>query len=127
MPSSCTTSFTVPAVTWKTASRENQLDMFGRSHLLSTLVAEQFRLLLASLAYTLIEAIRRIALKGTELANAYVGTIRLKLFKIGAVILKIRAVSVSFWPAVVLTRNSTSWPRIDSHPDKPETIKAFAC
>ena len=35
-----------------------------------------------------IEAIRRIALKGTELANAYVGTIRLKLFKIGAVILK---------------------------------------
>ena len=29
-----------------------------------------------------------IALKGTELANAYVGTIRLKLFKIGAVILK---------------------------------------
>ena len=37
---------------------------------------------------SLIEAIRRIALKGTELANAYVGTIRLKLFKIGAVILK---------------------------------------
>ena len=32
--------------------------------------------------------LRRIALKGTELANAYVGTIRLKLFKIGAVILK---------------------------------------
>ena len=27
-------------------------------------------------------------MKGTELANAYVGTIRLKLFKIGAVILK---------------------------------------
>ena len=27
-------------------------------------------------------------LKGTELANAYVGTIRLKRFKIGAVILK---------------------------------------
>ena len=35
------------------------------------------------------EAIRRIALKGTELANNLsVGTIRLKLFKIGAVILK---------------------------------------
>ena len=36
----------------------------------------------------LIEAIRRLALQGTELARAYVGTIRLKLFKIGAVILK---------------------------------------
>ena len=31
---------------------------------------------------------QNVALKGTELANAYVGTIRLKLFKIGAVILK---------------------------------------
>ena len=29
-----------------------------------------------------------VALKGTELAKAYVGTVRLKLFKIGAVILK---------------------------------------
>ena len=47
----------------------------------------QFRLLLASLAYTLIETIRRIGLKGTALARADVGTIRLKLFKIGAVIL----------------------------------------
>ena len=35
------------------------------------------RLLLASLAYTLIEAIRRIGLKATALAQAYVGTIRL--------------------------------------------------
>ena len=42
----------------------------------------QFRLLLSSLAYIL-EAIRRLALKGTELANA----LRLKLL-IGAVILR---------------------------------------
>jgi len=34
----------------------------------------QFRLLLSSLGYILLEAIRRLALKGTELANAYVGT-----------------------------------------------------
>ena len=102
--------------------KENQLDMFGdRKHWWPN----QFRLLLASLAYTLIEAIRRIALKGTELANAYVGTIRLKLFKIGAVILK-NTRRIRFLLASV-TRNSTSWPRIDSHPDKPETIKAFAC
>ena len=48
----------------------------------------QFRLLLSSLAYTLIETIRRIGLKGTEMARAQAGTIRLKLLKIGAVILR---------------------------------------
>ena len=68
--------------------KENQLDMFGDRTSCQRWWPNQFRLLLSSLAYTLIEAIRRIALKGTELANAYVGTIRLKLFKIGAVILK---------------------------------------
>ena len=48
----------------------------------------QFRLLLASLAYVLLETIRRLGLKGTELAQAQVATIRLKLLKIGAVILR---------------------------------------
>ncbi len=68
--------------------KENQLDMFGGRTSCQRWWPNQFRLLLSSLAYTLIEAIRRLALKGTELARAYVGTIRLKLFKIGAVILK---------------------------------------
>ncbi|MFQ6024372.1 MAG: IS1380 family transposase [Acidiferrobacterales bacterium] len=68
--------------------KENQLDMFGDRTSCQCWWGNQFRLLLSSLAYTLIEAIRRLALKGTELARAYVGTIRLKLFKIGAVILK---------------------------------------
>ena len=56
--------------------------------LLDPAVRSSFSCRQRPLAYALIEAIRRIALKGTELANAYVGTIRLKLFKIGAVILK---------------------------------------
>jgi hypothetical protein len=68
--------------------KENQLDMFGGRTSCQRWWGNQFRLLLSSLAYTLIEAIRRIALTGTEFARAYVGTIRLKLFKIGAVILK---------------------------------------
>ena len=46
----------------------------------------QFRLLLASLAYTLVNEIRRIALAGTKMARAQCGTIRLRLFKSGAVI-----------------------------------------
>ena len=48
----------------------------------------QFRLLLASLAYVLLEAVCRLALSGTELARAQAVTIRLKLLKIGAVILR---------------------------------------
>ena len=67
--------------------KESQLDMFGGRTSCQRWWPNQFRLLLSSLAYTLIQAIRRLALKGTELARAYVGTIRLKLFKIGAVIL----------------------------------------
>ena len=51
-------------------------------------VPNQFRMLLSGLAYTLTEAIRRLALKNTELAKASCGTIRLKLFKIGAIVLK---------------------------------------
>ena len=47
-----------------------------------------FRLLLSSLAYVLLEAIRRLGLKGTALARAQVGAIRLKLLKIGAVVLR---------------------------------------
>ncbi len=43
---------------------------------------------MSSFAYVLLEAIRRLGLAGTELARAYVGTIRLKLLKIGAVILR---------------------------------------
>jgi hypothetical protein len=50
--------------------------------------ANQFRLLLSSLAYVLMEGIRRQGLKGTELARAQMTTIRLKLFKIGAVIIR---------------------------------------
>ena len=48
----------------------------------------QFRLLLSALAYTLLEALRRLGLKGTELARAQVATIRLKLLKIGAVVVR---------------------------------------
>ena len=42
--------------------------------------------LLLRLAYTLVETLRRLALKGTEWAQAQVDTIRLKLFKIGAIV-----------------------------------------
>jgi hypothetical protein len=46
----------------------------------------QFRLLLSGMAYTLMEALRRLALQGTDLATAQVDTLRLKLIKIGGVV-----------------------------------------
>ena len=48
----------------------------------------QFRLLLSGCAYTLVERLRSLALQGTELAKAQVNTIRLKLFKIGGVVIR---------------------------------------
>jgi len=50
--------------------------------------ANQFRVLLSAAAYTLLEAIRRLGLRESELARAQVGTIRLKLLKIGTVIVR---------------------------------------
>jgi hypothetical protein len=46
----------------------------------------QLRLYFSAMAYTLVEALRRLALKGTEWAQAQVDTIRLKLLKIGAIV-----------------------------------------
>jgi len=46
----------------------------------------QLRLYFSALAYTLVEALRRLALKGTEWAQAQADTIRRKLFKIGAIV-----------------------------------------
>lgn len=50
--------------------------------------ANQFRFLLSSVAYILISNLRRISLADTQLAKAHCNTIRLKLFKIGAVIIR---------------------------------------
>jgi hypothetical protein len=68
--------------------KEQQLDLFADRTSCHKWWPNQFRLLLASLAYILIETIRRVGLKGTKLARAQAGTIRLKLLKIGAVIIK---------------------------------------
>lgn len=68
--------------------KEQQLDLFSDRTSCHHWYPNQFRLLLSSLAYTLMEAIRRLALHGTKMARAQCGTIRLKLLKIGAVILR---------------------------------------
>jgi hypothetical protein len=64
--------------------KEQQLDLFADRTSCHRFLAHQFRLLLSSAAYVLVQALRRTALAGTELAEAQVGTIRLKLFKVAA-------------------------------------------
>lgn len=64
--------------------KEQQLGLFADRTSCHAFVANQFRLLLASAAYVLVEHLRRIGLQGTELADAQVSTLRLKLFKIAA-------------------------------------------
>jgi DDE family transposase len=66
--------------------KEQQLDLFADRTSCHRFLANQFRLLLSSAAYVLVQALRRIALSGTELATAQVGTRRLKLFKVAATV-----------------------------------------
>lgn len=66
--------------------KEQQLDLFADRTSTGTLRANQLRLWLASLAYVLVSALRRMALGGTRLAKATCGTIRLKLLKLGALV-----------------------------------------
>ena len=68
--------------------KEAQLDLFGRRASCHKFQANQLRLLLAALAYTLMINLRRLALVGTELARACTATIRIKLLKIGAAIVR---------------------------------------
>jgi hypothetical protein len=64
--------------------KECQLDLFADRTSAATMRANQLRLWLASMAYVLLCAVRRIGLAHTQFAQATCGTIRLKLLKIGA-------------------------------------------
>lgn len=64
--------------------KEQQLDLFADRTSSHTMRANQLRLWFSSFAYLLVSATRRVGLRGTRLAKATCGSIRLKLFKIGA-------------------------------------------
>ena len=68
--------------------KEVQLDLFGTRASCHKFAANQLRVLLAALAYTLIERLRAIGLKSTELQRATAATIRVRLLKIGAAIVR---------------------------------------
>jgi len=68
--------------------KEQQLGLFTDRTSYHGWWANKFRLLLSSFAYLQLERLRALGLVGTELARAQAGTIRLKLLKIGAVVLR---------------------------------------
>ena len=65
---------------------KEQMCLFADRLSTDEMKGNQLRLYFSALAYTLVEALRRLALKGTQWAQAQVDTIRLKLFKIGAIV-----------------------------------------
>jgi hypothetical protein len=83
--------------------KECQLDLFADRTSTASLKANQLRLWFASLAYVLMTALRRLALAGTELAQATAGTIRLKLLKLGALVtVSVRRVKIAIASACPL-------------------------
>jgi hypothetical protein len=75
---------------------KEQFSLFADRVSAETMRANQLRLYLSAAAYILVSGLRRVGLKGTELAQAQVSTIRTKLLKIGAQIrVSVRKVWVS--------------------------------
>ena len=77
--------------------KEHQLDLFSDRTSTHEFESNQLRLWFSSFAYVLMQALRGQVLRHTELADAQLGTIRLKLLKIGAQIrVSCRRVVIAF-------------------------------
>jgi hypothetical protein len=75
---------------------KEQLMLFADRTSTAYLRSNQIRLYFSSLAYSLMQALRRLGLQGTEWAQAQCTSVRLKLLKIGALIrITVRKVWVS--------------------------------
>jgi hypothetical protein len=68
--------------------KETQLDLFGTRASSQKFLANWLRTLFSALAYTLMQRLREMALAGTDLARASAATIRVKLLKIGAAVIR---------------------------------------
>ena len=65
---------------------KEQFALFADRVSVSTMRGNQLRIYLSVIAYTLMNGLRRLGLKATTMATAQVGTIRLKVLKIGGLI-----------------------------------------
>ena len=74
--------------TMESRHKEAQMGLFADRTSCHEWWANQLRVMFSALAYTLLQEIRETALSGTKLAKAQVWTLREKLLKIGAVVLR---------------------------------------
>jgi len=88
---------------------KEQMCLFADRLSIDEMAGNQLRLYFSALAYSLVEALRRLALKGTAWAEAQVSTIRLKLFKIGAL------VHISVRRVVLQMNSAYPWRDIYAH------------
>src|SRR6202166_971439 len=88
---------------------KEQMCLFADRLSTDEMKGNQLRLYFSALAYTLMEALRRLGLQGTEWAQAQVDTIRLKLFKIGAI------VRISVRRVVLQLSSAYPWKDINAH------------
>ena len=77
--------------------KEQQLMLFAARTSTNKMQSNQVRLYFSSIAYMIIQTLRRIGLTGTEMAKAQCDTIRLRMFKIGA---RIRITVRKIWVAL---------------------------
>ena len=80
--------------------KEQQLFLFADRTSSSSFRANQTRLYFSSMAYLLLDTLRRVGLRGTDMARAQCNTIRTKLLKIGA---KIRVTVRRVWVSMTQT------------------------
>lgn len=77
--------------------KEQQLGLFADRTSAETMRANQLRLWFSSMAYVLMNELRRMGLSQTSMANAQINTIRTKLFKLGALVkITVRKIWVHF-------------------------------
>ncbi|MCB1739996.1 MAG: transposase, partial [Gammaproteobacteria bacterium] len=80
--------------------KEQQLSLFADRTSAATMRANQLRLYFSSLAYCLLQALRRLALAGTRYAHAQCDTLRLRLLKLGA---RVRITVRNIWVSLSLS------------------------
>src|SRR3954471_10400832 len=84
---------------------KEQFQLFSDRTSTHWLWSNQLRLYLSAFAYLLLDTLRRVGLPGTEMAQAEVQTIRLRLLKIGAVVrVSVRKIWVSLASAHPVAR-----------------------
>ena len=92
--------------------KEQQLDLFADRTSAHEMRANQLRLYFSSFAYVLLHGLRRLGARGTELARAQCGTLRLKLLKVAV---RVRITARRVW---------LSFPRAHPHADMLAAVLA---